>query len=191
MLFFREIFIVSEGLSELIVDRVHDKMLWDCADTAAAAPETAAERKEYKAVIYTTKTKAAMKICFEAHKGQTDKSGMPYVLHPLHLAEQMTDEVSTVVALLHDVSEDTDITIEELSSYGFGKNITVPLDLLTRRSDVPYFEYIEKIKNNPVARAVKLADLAHNSDLSRLEEVSEKDRERQQKYLRAIEILTE
>ncbi len=173
MLFFREIFIVSEGLSELIVDRVHDKMLWDCADTAAAAPETAAERKEYKAVIYTTKTKAAMKICFEAHKGQTDKSGMPYVLHPLHLAEQMTDEVSTVVALLHDVSEDTDITIEELSSYGFGKNITVPLDLLTRRSDVP------------------LADLAHNSDLSRLEEVSEKDRERQQKYLRAIEILTE
>lgn len=143
------------------------------------------------AVIYTKKTKTAMRICFDAHKGQTDKSGMPYVFHPFHLAEQMTDEVSTVVALLHDVLEDTDMTSEELSSYGFGEDVIKPLELLTRRGEIPYFDYIGEIRKDPVACAVKLADLAHNSDLTRLENVSEKDMARQRKYLRAIEILTE
>lgn len=142
-------------------------------------------------MIYTKKTKTAMQLCYDAHKGQTDKSGMPYVFHPFHVAEQMTDEVSTVVALLHDVLEDTPVTLAELARYGFGEDITGPLMLLTRSKGTSYFDYIRKIKNDPVARAVKLADLTHNSNLARLEKVSEKDIERQRKYARAIEILTE
>ena len=132
-----------------------------------------------------------MRLCYDAHKGQTDKSGMPYVFHPFHVAEQMTDEVSTVVALLHDVLEDTPVTLAELARYGFGEDITGPLMLLTRSKGTSYFDYIKEIKNDPVARAVKLADLTHNSNLARLEKVGEKDMERQRKYAQAIEILTE
>ena len=75
-------------------------------------------------MIYTGLTKKALKLCFEAHKEQVDKSGMPYVFHPFHLAEQMTDEATTVVALLHDVVEDTDITFEELKKQGYN-NFTI------------------------------------------------------------------
>ena len=74
-------------------------------------------------MIYTDKTKKAMKLCFEAHKDQVDKSGMPYVFHPFHVAEQMTAEATTIVALLHDVVEDTDYTLEDIAAEGFGKEI--------------------------------------------------------------------
>lgn len=74
-------------------------------------------------MIYTPTTKKAMKLCFQAHKNQTDKSGIPYVFHPIHLAEQMTDEETTVVALLHDVVEDTDYTIEDLAAMGFNGDV--------------------------------------------------------------------
>lgn len=140
-------------------------------------------------MIYTEKTKLAMKICFAVHKDQTDKSGLPYVFHPFHLAEQMTDETTAVIALLHDVIEDGEMTVEDIASFGFGEDITVPLSLLTHEDGVPYFEYIEKIKQNDVARAVKLADLAHNSDLTRLDTVSPRDIERTEKYKRAVKIL--
>ena len=71
-------------------------------------------------MIYTHMTKKALKLCYEAHKGQSDKSGLPYVLHPVHLAEQMTDEKTTIAALLHDLVEDTDYTLEDLATMGFG-----------------------------------------------------------------------
>ena len=70
-------------------------------------------------MIYTEQTKKAMKLCFEAHKEQVDKCGMPYVFHPYHLAEQMTDEDTVVAALLHDVVEDTEYTLEDLKEIGF------------------------------------------------------------------------
>ena len=133
-------------------------------------------------MIYTDKTKKAMKLCYEAHKDQVDKSGLPYVFHPAHVAEQMTDEATTIVALLHDVVEDTDYTLEDLAAEGFGKDILEAVALMTHEDDVPYLDYVAKLKDNPIARAVKLADLAHNSDLSRIGEVDEETRERLEKY---------
>lgn len=138
-------------------------------------------------MIYSPK--AALKICFEAHKEQVDKSGMPYVFHPFHLAEQMEDEKTTIVALLHDTIEDTDYTFDDLIKLGFEDDVTEVLKLITHVDDVPYMEYIAKIKDNPIARKVKLADLRHNIDLSRLEVVDEKALNRKEKYVQAIAFL--
>lgn len=142
-------------------------------------------------MIYTETTKKALKLCFEAHKNQFDKSGMPYVFHPFHLAEQMTDETTTAVALLHDVIEDTDYTFADLEKMGFGKEITEPLVLLTHLPDVPYMDYIAKISKDSVAKAVKLADLRHNSDLSRFDFADEQALARREKYIAAIKLLEE
>ena len=142
-------------------------------------------------MIYTEKTKKALKLCFEAHKNQLDKSGMPYVFHPFHLAEQMETEETVVAALLHDVMEDTDYTAEDLKEMGFDGDILDALLLLTHQDGVDYMDYVKKIKSNPIARAVKLADLTHNSDLTRLDVVDEKALERKEKYKKAIEFLTE
>lgn len=141
-------------------------------------------------MIYTYMTKKALRLCFEAHKEQVDKSGMPYVFHPFHLAEQMETEETTVVALLHDLVEDTDYTIEDLTEMGFGRNITDAIALMTHADDVEYMDYVRAIKENPIAKAVKLADLKHNSDLSRLDTIDEKALKRKEKYQEAIELLT-
>ena len=140
-------------------------------------------------MIYTDMTKKAMKLCFEAHKEQVDKSGMPYVFHPLNLAEQMHDEKTTIVALLHDVIEDTDYTFEDLRAGGFNNEIIEALRLMTHDDSVPYMEYVTAIKSNPIASAVKLADLEHNSDLSRLDVIDEKALKRKEKYATAIALL--
>ena len=132
-----------------------------------------------------------MKLCFAAHKDQVDKSGMPYVFHPFHLAEQMTDEATTVTALLHDVVEDTDYTLNDLRAMGFPEAAVDAIAMMTHDPKVPYLDYVAKIKTNPVARAVKLADLRHNSDLSRLDTVDEKALERAEKYRKAIRLLEE
>ncbi len=144
-------------------------------------------------MIYTPLTMKAMKLAYEAHHGQLDYNGMPYVFHPYHLAEQMTDEITTCVALLHDLVEDTDWTIEQLAEE-FPPEVTQAVALLTHDESVDYFEYVRPIKDNPVAKAVKLADLAHNSDEMRCigcdipEETLVRWRE---KYSRAKEILCE
>ncbi|MDE5770541.1 MAG: HD domain-containing protein [Ruminococcus sp.] len=130
-------------------------------------------------MIYTELTNKAMRIAYNAHHGQYDVNGVPYIFHPYHVAEQMTDEITVCTALLHDVAEDTEITIEQLESE-FPSEVTEALKLLTHNKDTDYFMYIEKIKSNPVAKAVKLADLAHNSDMSRITDknaVSEEKRE--------------
>ena len=142
-------------------------------------------------MIYTEKTKKALRLCFEAHKNQLDKSGMPYVFHPFHLAEQMETEETVVAALLHDVMEDTDYTAEDLKEMGFDGDVLDALLLLTHQDGVDYMDYVKKIKSNPIAKAVKLADLTHNSDLTRLDVVDEKALERKEKYKKAIEFLTE
>ena len=140
-------------------------------------------------MIYTELTRRALLLSFEAHKDQRDKSGMPYVYHPFHVAEQMTDEDTTVVALLHDVAEDTDITVEDIRRLGFPDRVCAALERLTRDKSVPYMEYIEGLSSDPIAAAVKLADLEHNSDLSRLGTVDEKAAARAKKYRAAMELL--
>ena len=105
-------------------------------------------------MIYTDLTKQAMKIAFDAHKDQVDKSGMPYIYHPIHLAEQMDDEYSTCVALLHDTVEDTDLTFEKLEACGFPTDVIDALKLLTHEDSVPYMEYVKKIKDNQIAKKV-------------------------------------
>ena len=142
-------------------------------------------------MIYTNLTKKAMKLCFDAHKEQVDKSGMPYVFHPFHLAEQMTDEVTTVVALLHDIVEDTNTTFEDLEKYGFGEDIITALKLLTHNDDTPYMDYVAEIKTSKTATVVKLAELRHNSDLTRLDVIDEKALKRKEKYEKAIKLLEE
>ena len=142
-------------------------------------------------MIYTELTKKALKLCFEAHKEQVDKSGMPYVFHPFHLAEQMTEEATTVVALLHDVVEDTDISFENLEIQGFSDEILNALKLLTHDKSIPYMDYVAEIKKNIIATKVKLADLKHNSDLTRLSVVDEKALKRKEKYEKAIKFLEE
>lgn len=117
-------------------------------------------------MIYTKLTNKAIKLAYQAHDGQVDKAGMPYILHPIHLAEQMDDEISTCVAILHDVVEDTDITFEDLEKE-FPESVLVPLRYLTHKKGVPYMEYVERILENDVAVKVKLADIDHNMDQSR------------------------
>jgi (p)ppGpp synthase/HD superfamily hydrolase len=140
-------------------------------------------------MIYTELTKKALRLCFEAHKDQLDKSGLPYVFHPFHLAEQMDTEETVCVALLHDVVEDTDYTLEDLIAMGFPKPVTDALALMTHDENVPYLDYVSKLKDNPIARQVKLADLKHNSDLTRLDRIDEKALERVEKYRKAMELL--
>ncbi len=141
-------------------------------------------------MIYTEQTEKAMKLCFCAHKDQTDKVGVPYVFHPFHLAEQMPDEISVTVALLHDVVEDTDYTLEDLGGMGFAPEVLEAVALLTHDPAVPYEEYLIPIKANPIARRVKLADLTHNSDSTRVREVTPGMEARWEKYRKAKEFLT-
>lgn len=140
-------------------------------------------------MIYTPLTNKAIKLIYKAHEGQTDKAGLPYVLHPIHLAEQMKDEYSTLVALLHDILEDTDITAEYLRAE-FPEEVCDAVELLTKPDGEDYFEYVEKVKHNDLARRVKLADLEHNCTLSRFDtEPDEYALSRREKYLEARKIL--
>ena len=141
-------------------------------------------------MIYTPMTKKALKLCFETHKEQLDKSNMPYVFHPFHLAEQMKDEATTIVALLHDVVEDSDCTLDDLKSMGFSQEVLEAIALMTHDPAVDYMDYVRQISTNALAKKVKLADLSHNSDLSRLDHITEFDLTRQKKYLEAIKILS-
>ena len=134
-------------------------------------------------------SKKALRICFNAHKEQLDKSEVPYVFHPFYLATQMDDENSTCVALLHDVVEDSDMTFDDLIKEGFNEEIINALRLLTHKEDVPYMEYVKDIKENEIAKKVKLADLKHNSDLSRLDVIDDWTLKRNDKYQEAIHFL--
>lgn len=140
-------------------------------------------------MIYTDKTKKALKLCFDAHKDQVDKSGLPYVFHPFHLAEQMQDENTTIAALLHDVVEDTDYTLDDLRAMGFGDEVVEALSYMTHDPSVPYMEYVKRIRENEIARKVKLADLKHNSDITRLNHIDQQALERVEKYAQAIRLL--
>ena len=144
-------------------------------------------------MIYTPLTNKAMQIAYSAHHGQTDYNGIPYIFHPIHLAESMDDEISCCAALLHDTVEDTDLTFEALEKE-FPQEVIDVLRLLTHDDDTPYFDYVRKIAAHPIAKKVKLADLAHNSDQSRCVGCGippEKLEQWREKYEKATKILTE
>ena len=134
------------------------------------------------AMIYTELTRKAMKICYDAHKNQTDESGVPYVFHPIHLAESMDTEFETCAALLHDVPEDTDWTLEDLEEAGFPQLVIEAISKLTHDRSQPYMEYVLGVRENDIARKVKMMDLAHNCDYTRLSKIGSYTRKRHRKY---------
>lgn len=113
-------------------------------------------------MLYTPKIIECLRFVEELHHGQYDKIGAPYILHPVFVAEQMDTEKATIVALLHDVIEDTSITLDDLRDKGYSDEIIVAIDALTRRTGETYSAYIERLSNNKLARRVKIADLRHN-----------------------------
>ncbi len=117
-------------------------------------------------MIYTKLVRKAMILAYDAHHGQYDRTGAPYILHPVHLAEQMDDELSTVCALLHDVVEDTSYAMADLAEL-FPPEVIEVLTLLTHEKDAPYLDYLAKLKGHPIAEKIKRADILHNSDMSR------------------------
>lgn len=131
----------------------------------------------------------ARAIAEKAHADQVDKAGEPYIGHPAHVAASVEGDKAKAVAWLHDVVEDTSTTFDDLRAAGVDDEVLAALELLTHDKSAPYMEYVAAIKKNDLARTVKLADLAHNSDLSRLPEVTEADLRRVEKYRQAMEVL--
>ena len=131
----------------------------------------------------------ALSIAKKAHKGQYDKAGVDYIEHPLFVASLVDTQEEKAVALLHDVLEDSPYTAEELILAGLPETVVSAVQILTKKKGQDYQQYLELVKYSPIARRVKLADLKHNSDLSRLATVTEKDLERLEKYKKAIDYL--
>jgi (p)ppGpp synthase/HD superfamily hydrolase len=121
----------------------------------------------------------------EAHRGQVDRGGQPYALHPIRMMTQFEDEAARTVALLHDVVEDTPTTLDDLRARGYNEAIIEAVDALTRRENETYEQFILRIKPIPLARRVKLADLRDNMDIRRTRAITEKDAERFERYRRA------
>ena len=132
----------------------------------------------------------ALSIATEAHKGQFDKVGIDYIEHPIFVASQVDSEEEKAVALLHDVIEDSSVTAEELLNAGLPETVVTAVQILSKKKGQDYQTYLKTVKSNPLARAVKLADLKHNSDLSRLETITDKDLGGLEKYKKAIDYLS-
>lgn len=132
----------------------------------------------------------AIEIATEAHKGQYDKAGNDYIGHPLRVMEMGTTENEKIVGVLHDVVEDTDWTFEALAAEGFSEEVIAALRCVTKLSENEnYDDFIERVKNNPLAVAVKINDLSDNMDIRRLPYLSDKDVKRLKKYLKAYKRL--
>ena len=132
----------------------------------------------------------AIELAKQHHEGQTDKAGKPYIEHPLRVMNQVESEEEKIVAVLHDIVEDTDISLDDLRNEGFSEEVVSAVESLTKQDGENYDSYIERISFNPLAVKIKLADLEDNRDLTRLPEVTDKDLERVEKYDKALEKLT-
>ncbi len=133
----------------------------------------------------------AICIATDAHQGQVDKAGAPYILHVLRVMLSVSSNAERIVAALHDVVEDTPWTLEALRAEGFGEDVIAAIDCMTRREGELYDSFIQRVSTNSISRRVKLADLNDNADLSRIQSPTEQDRARVAKYERAIRALTE
>ena len=132
----------------------------------------------------------ALSIAMEAHRGQFDKAGIDYIEHPIYVASQVDSEEEKAVALQHDVIEDSPFTAKELLLAGLPETVVTAVQVLTKKKEQDYQIYLDTVKSNPLARVVKLADLKHNSDLSRLETITDKDLEGLEKYKKTIDYLS-
>ena len=132
----------------------------------------------------------ALQIAVQAHAGQQDKSGVAYIFHPIRVMMRCTSPDAKIVALLHDVVEDTPVTPDELRAEGFSEDVLAALALLTHAPEVPYEDYVQAISANPTATEAKIADLEDNSDIRRLQEIDERAVARMRKYLAAYRLLT-
>ncbi|MBQ6573500.1 MAG: hypothetical protein IIX41_04170 [Bacteroidales bacterium] len=140
---------------------------------------------------YVTLRKKAEIIARKAHAGQVDKAGEDYFNHPKRVADNFYEDNDIIVALLHDVIEDTDITLEHLKKEGFNDDVLTALDAMTKREGESYDLFIERVKDNPIALKVKMADLRDNMDILRLPELTEKDLQRIAKYHKAYKYLAQ
>jgi len=138
---------------------------------------------------FNNPVETAIWIALHAHEGQLDKAGNPYILHPLRAALKLADNEEITAAFLHDVVEDSEITIDDLKLAGFNDNIIRIVLLLTKKNDDNYDDYINRIKAYPPAVRVKLADLEDNMNLMRIKNPEPKDHERIEKYNKAYEYL--
>ncbi|MEI6515666.1 MAG: HD domain-containing protein [bacterium] len=132
----------------------------------------------------------ALALAVSAHTGQTDKVGEPYILHPLRVMMKMRGKAERIVAALHDVVEDSAITLADLRTAGFSEEIIEAVDGLTRRENESYEDYITRASFNPIARKVKIADLEDNMDLRRLNNLEDADRDRMTRYRKTYRLLT-
>ena len=132
----------------------------------------------------------AVSIAARAHRGQKDKAGAPYLLHPLRMMLRMETEAAMMAAVLHDVVEDTEWTIERLREAGFSEEVLEAVDCLTHREGESYQEFVERVRTNRIARQVKIADLEDNMNIRRINQLAPKDLERMEKYHRAWRVLT-
>lgn len=153
-------------------------------------PETEAlmlldsQRNKYNRLL-----ELAIKVAAEAHAGQVDKGGKPYINHPQAVAASLTNTEYKIVAYLHDVCEDTSITFDDLKDMGFTYRIVNSIRLLTKTDELTYEEYLRRLRMDSCARAVKMADLKHNMDITRIPDPSEKDYARIEKYKKSLAFL--
>lgn len=117
----------------------------------------------------------AIEISTKAHKGQKDKAGKDYINHPMTVAAMVNEDNEKIVAYLHDVVEDTNVTLADLKEVGFDNNVIEAIDAITKRDGENYDDYIYRVSNNKIAKQVKIADMTHNSDISRFDNPSQKD----------------
>ena len=136
-----------------------------------------------------SQSEKAYEIAKKAHLGQIDKAGEDYIKHPKKVASFVKTDEEKAVAYLHDIIEDTELTLEDLREYGFSEGILKAVDVITKKKGQDYQTYLNSVKENKLARVVKLADFRHNSDLTRLINITEKDIERKEKYQKAIDFL--
>jgi len=141
-------------------------------------------------MIYTHRTRKAMQLAYSMHHGQLDKSGVPYIFHPIAVAEAMETEEEVIVALLHDTIEDCGITREAIAA-DFSDEIADAVAAITKIENEPYDAYVAKVKANKLARRVKIADLTHNMNLTRLNTITDEDRKRVEKYRNTLAVLLE
>ena len=132
----------------------------------------------------------AVSIAAQAHKGQKDKAGAPYLLHPLRMMLRMDTEAAMMAAVLHDVVEDTEWTLERLREAGFSDEVLEAVDCLTHREGESYQQFVERVRTNPIARQIKIADLEDNMNVRRMNQLGPRDLERLEKYHRAWRVLT-
>ena len=133
----------------------------------------------------------ALMTAARAHSGQRDKGGQLYLYHPMAVMKRVDQENENqkIVALLHDVVEDSSLTLDDLRTRGFSEEVVEAVDALTRRKGETYREFILRAKENKIARVVKIADLQENMDLSRLKDITERDMERMERYHKALQKL--